>query len=96
MKQEKTTAPDFWNDAKAAEGFLKEVAAVKYWVNNFDEAKGLQDDLETLFEFGEDAAADIDKAAVAFQSKLEDLETRHTLSEEGDNLPPAMPRKLPL
>ena len=62
------------------------MAAVKYWVNNFDEAKGLQDDLETLFEFGEDAAADIDKAAVAFQSKLEDLETRHTLSEEGDNL----------
>ena len=62
------------------------MAAVKYWVDNFDEAQGLQDDLETLFEFGEDAGDDIDKAADAFRSKLEDLETRHTLSEEGDNL----------
>ena len=32
QRQEKAAAPDFWNDAKAAEAFLKETAGLKFWV----------------------------------------------------------------
>ena len=31
-KEEKTLAPDFWDDPKEAEKFLKEMAGVKFWV----------------------------------------------------------------
>ena len=74
-KQAKTTAPDFWDDPKAAEAFLKEVAAVKYWT-----------DLETLLDFGEDAADDIDAAYKDLLEKVEALELRNMLGAEGDNL----------
>lgn len=86
LKQEKTTAPDFWDDAKAAEAFLKEVAAVKYWVEGYDRLKALEADLDTLWEFGEDAADDIDAAYSALEGAVSDLELRNMLSGEGDNL----------
>ena len=86
LKQEKTTAPDFWDDAKAAEAFLKEVAAVKYWVEGYDRLEALEADLDTLWEFGEDAADDIDAAYSALEGAVSDLELRNMLSGEGDNL----------
>ena len=35
-KQERTLAPDFWDDPKEAEKFLKELSGVKFWVTGFD------------------------------------------------------------
>jgi peptide chain release factor 2 len=85
-KQAKTTAPDFWDDPKAAEAFMKEVSAVKYWVDGYDALEEGLSDLETLFDFGEDAADDIDAAYTALVERLEALEMRNMLGEEGDNL----------
>lgn len=85
-KQEKTLAADFWNDPKAAESFMKEVSAVKFWVDGFDEVSGALDDLETLMEFGEDASDDIDVAYKSLCSKVDALELRNMLSGEGDEL----------
>lgn len=65
---------------------MKEVSAVKYWVDGYD---GLQEglsDLETLLDFGEDAADDIDAAGKQLVEKLEALEMRNMLGTEGDNL----------
>ena len=65
---------------------MKEVSAVKYWVDGYD---GLQEglsDLETLLDFGEDAADDIDAAGKLLVEKLEALEMRNMLGAEGDNL----------
>ena len=65
---------------------MKEVSAVKYWVDGYD---GLQEglsDLETLLDFGEDAADDIDAAGKQLVEKLEALEMRNMLGAEGDNL----------
>ena len=31
-KTAKTLAPDFWDDPKEAEKFLKEISGVKFWV----------------------------------------------------------------
>jgi peptide chain release factor 2 len=65
---------------------MKEVSAVKYWVDGFDALEEGLSDLETLFDFGEDAADDIDAAYRALVEKLEALEMRNMLGEEGDNL----------
>lgn len=85
-KQERTLAADFWNDPKAAESFMKEVSAVKFWVDGFDEVSGALDDLETLMEFGEDASDDIDAAYKSLCGKVDALELRNMLSGEGDEL----------
>ncbi|MCR5710237.1 MAG: peptide chain release factor 2 [Bacteroidales bacterium] len=86
LKQARTTAPDFWDDPKAAETFLKGVASVKYWVDGYDALEEGMADLETLLEFGEDAADDVDAAYKALLEKVEALELRNMLGAEGDNL----------
>ena len=65
---------------------MKEVSAVKYWVDGFDTLQEGLSDLETLFDFGEDAADDIDAAYKELIGRLEALEMRNMLGEEGDNL----------
>ena len=65
---------------------MKEVYAVKFWVDGFDDASGALDDLETLMEFGEDASDDIDAAYKSLCSKVDALELRNMLSGEGDEL----------
>ena len=53
QRQEKAAAPDFWNDAKAAEAFLKETAGLKFWVDGYDKALGAVEDLDVLYEFAQ-------------------------------------------
>ena len=57
QKQEKTLAPDFWNDAKAAEKYLKELAAVKFWVTACDALVSAADDLDVLYDFAKEAVS---------------------------------------
>lgn len=92
----KTLAPDFWNDPKAAEAFLKETAGVKFWVVGFDDMAGAVADLDVLYEFARESGAsdeaetdESNELALAFSdalSKVEALELRNMLGEEGDNL----------
>ncbi len=99
QKTEKTLAPDFWNDAKAAEKFLKELSSVKFWVVAYEAIASGIEDLEVLYDFAResrnDVAADapetaeeveLNQAAVALQNQIEDLELRNMLGAEGDNL----------
>ena len=62
QRQERAAQPDFWNDAKAAEAFLKETAALKFWIDGCDRADSAIDDLEVLYEFAKESA---DAAAVS-------------------------------
>lgn len=87
--QAKTTAAGFWDDPKAAEKFLKELSGVKYWVTSFDEVTSLYSDLEVLIDFAKDdpsVEGDVDQQFEILLSKVEDLEARNMLGEEGDNL----------
>ncbi len=97
-KTRRTLAADFWDDPKAAEAFLKELAGVKFWVNGYDEVASGVADLEVLYDFakeslagaGEDAVTDetkeLDAAYKALEGKIEALELRYMLNEEGDSL----------
>ena len=98
QKQEKTLAPDFWDDPKKAEAFLKELAAVKFWVNGYDEVASAAEDLNVLYDFAKDSlegsaediqteeVRELDKAYSKALEELEALELRNMLGEEGDNL----------
>ncbi|NJW52545.1 peptide chain release factor 2 [Salinimicrobium oceani] len=87
--QEKTLAPEFWNDPKKAELLLKELNSEKKWVDDYEEAVNLVDDLEVIFEFykeGEATAEDVEERHVQAKAIIEDLEFKNMLSEEGDSL----------
>ena len=58
-RTEKTLAPDFWDDPKEAEKFLKELSGVKFWVSGYDKAVSAVEDLNVLMELEDD---DIDQA----------------------------------
>ncbi|MCQ2177007.1 MAG: peptide chain release factor 2 [Bacteroidales bacterium] len=78
-------APDFWNDPKAAESFLKKLSGLKAWVSSYNQAAGKVDDLEVLQELDPEGT-DVDDALAAATSAIEDLELRNMLGAEGDNL----------
>ena len=95
--QKKTEAPDFWDDPKAAEAFLKNMNGIKSWTTGFDEASAAVDDLDVLYEFAKesvgedetmetDETRELDEAYAAACAKVEALEMKNMLGDEGDNL----------
>ena len=84
-KEAESQAPGFWDDPKAAEAFLKGVSGVKAWVTAFDAVVSAADDVEVLLELDPEGA-ETDAAYADAVRKLEDLEFKNMLGEEGDNL----------
>ena len=58
--QEKTLAPDFWNDPKAAEAFMKKMNSVKSWVTAYDKAFSGTEDLDVLLEFARESLSGLE------------------------------------
>ena len=87
-RTEKTLAPDFWDDPKEAEKFLKELSGVKFWVTGYDKVASGVEDLNVLLEFEDE---EIDQAYAAVVEEVEALELRNMLGEEGDNLGAVQP-----
>ena len=98
-KEKQTQAPDFWDNPKAAELFLKGISSIKSWVIAYDRACRAVDDLDVLYDFAAEAAQDdpekadslaevveLDAACKAALSEVEALELRNMLGAEGDNL----------
>ena len=91
-----TQAPDFWNDPKSAEAFLKRMNLVKSWVTDYDAARTAVDDLDVLYEFAAESGAsdeaetdesrELAQAYGSAEKKVEALELRNMLGAEGDNL----------
>ena len=49
--------PGFWDDPKEAEKFLKELAAVKFWVSGYDKVASETADLDVLYDFAKESAS---------------------------------------
>lgn len=84
-RQLRSQAPDFWDDPKAAELFLKGTAAIKYWVDGVNGLSSSIDDIEVLLELAEDEQ-EVDGEYASVLARLEALELRNMLGAEGDNL----------
>ena len=88
-KEKRTLEPDFWDNPKEAEKFLKGVSEIKYWVKGIDEISESLDDVELLYDFAKEdpsAEADLDKAFAKLGEQLDALEMRNMLGAEGDSL----------
>lgn len=88
--EEKTLAPGFWDNSQAAELLLKEINSKKKWVEGYENAVSLFDDLEVIFEFHKEGEASLEDVEERYDKTLEvveELEFMNMLSEEGDNLP---------
>jgi peptide chain release factor 2 len=87
--EEKTYAPDFWNDPKEAEKIMRDLRGKKQWTTDYKTAVTLVEDLEVLYEFyKEDEATEADVMAKhdAALELIENLEFKNMLSDEGDDM----------
>ncbi len=85
----RSQAPDFWDDAKAAEIHMKSLRELKAWVNDYEEIETLIEDIKVLFDFlkeGEASQEDVDEQFEIALNKTEALELRNMLRREEDKL----------
>ncbi|PQJ78532.1 peptide chain release factor 2 [Polaribacter porphyrae] len=88
-EEEKTANPDFWNDPKAAEIVMKELRFKKKWVEDYNKAITLNEDVNVLYEFYKEGEVEESEITTQFEnlsSFIEDIEFKNMLSDEGDSL----------
>lgn len=81
--------PAFWDNPVKAETTMKEMRGLKFWTDGFDQLANAQGDLETIWEFyemQEATEAEVDAEGDKLEAKLEALEFRKMMSDEGDNM----------
>ena len=82
-------APDFWNNAKEAEIYIKNLRSKKKWIEDYDKAVELTDELQLAYEFfreGELSVEELDEQYNATEKHIEAIEFKNMLSDEGDSL----------
>ncbi|HLS12180.1 MAG TPA: PCRF domain-containing protein, partial [Flavobacteriaceae bacterium] len=87
--EEKTFDPNFWDDSKAAEAFMRQLRNKKSWVTEYEEAVELTEELEVTYEFFKEEEVDekdLEKAHKKALQAIEQLEFKNMLSEEGDDM----------
>ncbi|AFL97025.1 peptide chain release factor 2 [Ornithobacterium rhinotracheale] len=88
--EEKAASPEFWDDPKSAQNHLKQLQSKKNWVNDYQAIEQATNDLKVLYEFykelGEGSEEEIDAQYAKALEKLEKIEFKNMLSEEGDDM----------
>ena len=68
---------------------MREMRGLKFWTDGFDQLTSAQGDLETIWEFyemQEATEAEVDAEGEKLEVKLDALEFRKMMSDEGDNM----------
>ncbi len=85
----KTQAPDFWQNPKEAESFLKIIREKKKWIESYNAVAAERDDLEVIYEFYLNQEAEETDLDLQYQKVInltEDLEMLNMLQSESDRL----------
>ncbi|MBP6757946.1 MAG: peptide chain release factor 2 [Flavobacterium sp.] len=88
-EEEKTLAPDFWNNAKEAEIYVKNLRSKKKWIEDYNKSVEMADELQLAYEFykeGELSVEELDEQYNGTQKHIEAIEFKNMLSDEGDSL----------
>jgi len=88
-EEERAASPDFWENSKEAEVFMKNLRSKKKWVEDYQNVLNSFNDLEVLVEFhkeGEISTEEVQEQYDTTLKLLEDIEFKNMLSDEGDNL----------
>lgn len=84
-----TQDPTFWDDPKKAERDMKQLRALKFWVESFDRIASAVADLDVLAEFVREGMAsetELNEQYAALQQEFEELELKNMLSNQEDTL----------
>ena len=82
-------APDFWNNPKEAEAYVKTLRSKKKWIEDYNKAVEMADELQLAYEFykeGELSVEELDEQYNNTQNHIEGIEFKNMLSDEGDSL----------
>ncbi|MBC2844918.1 peptide chain release factor 2 [Winogradskyella flava] len=88
-EEEQTFDPNFWNDSQKAEKIMRSIREKKSWVQDFNTAKELHEDLEVIYEFFKEGEAELENVEIRYDkaiTAIEKLEFKNMLSDEGDSL----------
>ncbi|MCF6129450.1 peptide chain release factor 2 [Flavobacterium sp. AS60] len=88
-EEEKTFAPDFWNNPKEAEAIVQNLRSKKKWVEDFEKGNAMAEELQIIYEFfkeGDATEEELDEQYELTNTHIENLEFRNMLSDEGDSL----------
>jgi len=88
-EEEKTVDPNFWNNPKEAEAFMKNLRFKKKWVEDYNTVVSFFEDVTVLADFYKESEVSEEEVESQFEktiSFLENIEFKNMLSEEGDNL----------
>ncbi len=88
-EEEKTFAPDFWNNAKEAEIIIRNLRSKKKWVEDYDKGVELSEELQIMMDFfkeGDVTEEEVEEQYHKTLHHIEDLEFRNMLSDEGDSM----------
>ena len=83
-------SPDFWDNPQEAQAHMKFIQSKKQWVDDYNAAEALTNDLEVLIEFQQEGEVSETEVETHYQKTLgvlEKMEFKNMLSEEGDELP---------
>ena len=82
-------APDFWNNPKEAEIYVKNLRSKKKWIEDYNKSVEMADELQLAYEFfkeGELSVEELDEQYAATRNHIEAIEFKNMLSDEGDSL----------
>jgi peptide chain release factor 2 len=82
-------APDFWNNPKQAEVYVKNLRSKKKWIEDYNKASALNEELQLAYEFyreGELSVEELDEQYILTNNHIESIEFKNMLSDEGDTL----------
>ena len=88
-EEEKTLAPDFWDNPKEAQLLVQKIQSQKKWVIDYEKAVEMVEELQIMLEFyKEDAvsAQEVEDFYAQALHHIENIEFRNMLSDEGDAL----------
>jgi len=88
-EEEKTLAPNFWDNPKEAQLLVQKIQSQKKWVTDYEKAVEMVEELQIMLEFyKEDAisAQEVEDFYAQALHHIENIEFRNMLSDEGDAL----------
>ena len=88
-EEEKTLAPNFWDNPKEAQLLVQKIQSQKKWVTDYEKAVEMVEELQIMLEFyKEDAisAQEVEDFYAQALHHIENIEFHNMLSDEGDAL----------
>ena len=85
-----TQAPEFWEDAKAAEAQMRKVKGIKRWIEGYEGVRTAVEELQLAFEYCKEELVteeEVDAAYAHALGEVESLEMKNMLSHEEDQMP---------